>query len=292
MKAELFHAAGHELAEGPVWHDRALWWVNILAGELHRLDPVTAKAESCRAGRMLGAAAPAAAGGRWMLAAKDGFHWLDWASGKLQPIANPEADKPDNRFNDGKCDPAGRFWAGTMHLRGQRDRGALYVLDRDLSVRRALAPLSLSNGMAWSADGGTMYHIDTPTRTIAAYDFDVALGTLENRRLTFDFAKAEQGGYPDGMTIDHDGRLWVALWGGACVACVDPRAGRIVEKVELPVANASSCCFGGARLDELFITTAWQGLSPEQRKQQPDAGGIFRCRPGTHGVGTNVFRGM
>jgi sugar lactone lactonase YvrE len=280
--------AKNELAEGPVWYFNRLWWVNISAGEHHQLNLETGLHEQRDVGAMLGAAVPAA-DGRWVLASKRGLEWLDWGGGGITPICNPESDQPDNRFNDGKCDPAGRFWVGSMSLTGQRGRGALYVLDRDLSLRSALAPVSLSNGLAWSAGGRTMFHIDTPTRQIAEFDFDFDSGAISNRRIAFDFESAGVEGHPDGMTIDREDRLWVAMYGGWAVVCVDMSEGRVVEKVELPVANATSCCFGGDRLETLFITTAAQGLSAEQRRKQPGAGGIFVCRPGARGFPVSTF---
>lgn len=292
-RPELIFDGRHDLAEGPVWHAGRLWWVNITAGESHRLDVSAGAAghEVRRIGRMLGAAVPVEGDdGRWLLAAQDGFAWLDWNTGRTTHISDPESHEPQTRFNDGKCDPAGRFWAGSLHLRGEDGKAALWVLERDLSIRQAIAPVSLSNGLAWTADGGTLYYIDTPTRSIDAFDFDVARGAISNRRPAFSLERAGVDGYPDGMTIDRDGRLWVAVWGSASVICVDPAAGRVVERVQLPVEQPSSCCFGGERLDELYITTAAQNLSPEKRKAQPHAGGIFRCRPGVAGLPVQPFR--
>lgn len=294
MRGELWVDARNELAEGPVWHDGALWWVNIPAGELHRVGVSPAGAagghERREIGRMLGAAVPVAGeAGRWLLAAQDGFAWLDWATGATTPILDPPARAVETRFNDGKCDPAGRFWAGTLHLRGEEDRAALYVLDGGLRVREAVSPVSLSNGLAWSGDGATMYYIDTPTRRVDAFDFDAATGAISRRRGVFDLSEQGLDGYPDGMTIDAGDRLWVATWGASAVLCIDPKSGRLVEQVRVPATQVSSCCFGGAGLDELFITTAAQGLPAEQRAAQPHAGGIFRARPGVKGRPVQPF---
>jgi sugar lactone lactonase YvrE len=165
MKADLFYDARHELAEGPVWFDGCLWWVNIPAGELHKLDGPSHEVRKIDG--LLGAAAPTSTRDRWVLATSKGFAFLDFTSGALTPIAHPEAEKPGNRFNDGKCDSRGRFWAGTMSMKDQPDAAAVYVLEPDLTWRKAFSPLTLSNGLAWSSDDSTMYLIDTPTRSRA-----------------------------------------------------------------------------------------------------------------------------
>jgi len=287
MKAELLYPARAELAEGPVWHGGALWWVDIITGTLNHLDVERGRNESRALGEMLGAAAPCS-DGRWVLALEAGFALLDWGSGQLQRLTIPGPSRPRNRFNDGKCDPAGRFWAGTLHRDGEADQGALYVLDHDLRVRHAHAPVSISNGLAWSADGGTFYYIDSLSRKVAAFDFDTTRGELSGRRDLFHLP--EDAGLPDGMSIDNEGNLWIALWGGGSVICLDPGQKRVIEKIELPVTKVTSCCFGGPSGDILFITSAWQGSSPAEREAEPLAGGIFQCRPGVSGPSPSCFK--
>ena len=280
LPTHLAFDARHELAEGPVWRDGHLWWVNILAGEMHRFNPVTGAHDSRRIGGQLGCAVPCA-DGRWMLAHNRGFALFHWNSVQMEPVSEPEAALPDNRFNDGKCDPAGRLWAGTMSKDAKLNAGSLYCLDSSGRVRRVLDKVTISNGLAWPADARTMFYCDSSTQRVDAFDFDSGSGAISGRRTVVEFPAA--AGSPDGMTIDENDNLWLALWGGSAVVCLDGRTGNELARVSLPVSQPTSCAFGGANLDELFITSAWQGLSARQRAQEPHAGGIFRVRPGVCG---------
>lgn len=276
-----------ELAEGPVWHDHALYWVDIVRGDLYRLADGTGVPVRRHAGGLLGAAAPAG-GPHWILAKDDGFSLFHWETGETRHWHDPEAHLPENRFNDGKCDPQGRFWAGTMHLRGEMNAGgALHVFDRSLVSRTVLGGVSLSNGLGWSPDGRFFYHIDTHTRRIEAFAFDGESGTLSGRRTLHEVPEGQ--GWPDGMTVDARGNLWVALWGGGAVICVDPETGKEIARVRTPVSQPSSCTFGGEDLETLFITSAWQDLTPGQRAAEPLAGSIFQVKPGVRGLPVNVF---
>jgi sugar lactone lactonase YvrE len=276
-----------ELAEGPVWHDGALWWVDIACGTLNRLDPATGLNTSRGTGGYLGAACPTA-DGRWLLARQHDCALMDWQSGRFTPLASPrDGVAARHRFNDGKCDPAGRFWVGTMSLDRKPDEASLFCIEHDGAVRRVLRGLSLSNGLAWSPDGRAFYHADTPTRRVQKFDFDVASGVLSNPRLLIQFGEAD--GWPDGMTSDAEGHLWIGLWGGRCVVRVHGETGGVMERHELPVSNVSSCTFGEADLRTLFITTAWEGFDEAQRQKEPLAGSIFALRTHTQGVATHCF---
>jgi sugar lactone lactonase YvrE len=198
---------------------------------------------------------------------------------------DPAADSV--RFNDGACDPQGRFWAGTMSLDGRTGSASLYRLDTDLRVTRVLDGVSVSNGIGWSPDGATMYYVDTATDRIDAFDFDGVVGTPGRRRT---FVELPGPGSPDGLCVDADGAVWVALWGGWSVERYLPDGTRDAV-VELPVAQVSSCAFGGPELEQLFITTAWDGLSAADREAQPLAGALFRVEPGVRGLPTTPFRG-
>jgi len=236
---------------------------------------------------MVGAAALTAAGDL-VLAVRDGFARLDLDSGKVRAIADVEADLPDQRMNDGKCDPAGRFWAGTMALDKRPGAGALYRLDPDGRVHRILDGVSISNGLDWSDDGRLMYYVDTPTRSIDVFDFDVASGAIANRRA---LARVERGdGWPDGLTLDADGYIWVALWAGAAVRRYAPD-GTLDRVVAVPTTYPTSCAFGGPDLQDLYVTTAATALTPEERLREPLAGGLFRCRPGVQGRPPHRFKG-
>ena len=223
-----------------------------------------------------------------MLAVQHGFAAFDPRTGRVEPWSNPEEHLPQNRFNDGKCDPAGRFWAGTLSLNRQPGAASLYCLDPDGGVRTMLRGLTNSNGIAWSLDRTAMYHIDTPTRRVTAYDYDVATGEIENPRTAI--VVPPEAGKPDGMTIDAEGMLWIALWKGGCVGRWDPHSGAIGDDCR-PARQTTSCAFGGPGLRDLYITTARIGLSEADLAGQPHAGGLFRARPGVAGVPAFEFAG-
>lgn len=289
--AELVLQVGAVVGEGPVWDERqdALWWVDIEGRTLHRWEPTTGRHEAKNLGQRVGCAVPCEADGVFVVALQTGFALLDWKTGALQPILDPEADLPDNRFNDGKCDPRGRLWAGTMSLAPSHPwTGALYSLSNHGCVRQ-LTGIGISNGLAWSSDERTMYYIDSLTGTIDAFDFAADEGVLRNRRVVYEVPAG--AGSADGMTMDTDGCLWVAFWGGWGVARVDPRRGRVLERIRLPVSHAASCTFGGARFDELYITTATQCLSAAELNEQPHAGDVFVARTGTSGLPVTRYSG-
>lgn len=263
------------LGEGPVWHGNAFHWVDIDGELLNRWDPVTSEVRSWPIGQKIGCAVPST-DGRWVAGTHQGLVWVDLAAGAVEPVCDPEADRPNSRFNDGKCDPAGRFWAGTMSMRGEGPVGALYRLDTDLECHRVVEGIGTSNGLAWSADGSTFYYIDTPTHCVDAFDYDMATGGIANRRTVFTFAEENEN--PDGMSIDVEGRLWVALWGGWAVVCVDPAKGEVIDRISIPVERVTSCCFGGEDLRDLYITTARVGLAEQRKAEQPHAGSVFRKR--------------
>ena len=278
-----------ELGEGPVWDPDAgcLYFVDIERGVVHRYNPATTTSRSFQVGTMVGAAALTTAGDL-VLAVRDGFARLDLDSGQVRAIADVEADRPDRRMNDGKCDPAGRFWAGTMALDKRPGAGALYRLDPDGRVHRMVDGVSISNGLDWSNDGRLMYYIDTPTRSIDVFDFDVATGAIANRR---SLTRIEPGaGWPDGLTLDTDGYIWVALWSGAAVRRYAPD-GTLDRSVAIPVMYPTSCAFGGPDLGDLYITSAATALTPDERVKEPLAGGLFRCRPGVQGRPPHRFKG-
>lgn len=274
-----------EHAEGPFWHDGRFGWVDIMAGRLlvAGFDGVTlTEPRSYDVGRPLGAAVPRAGGG-WVLAAGTAFFALE-EDGTVTRLTEDLADDPSLvRMNDGKCDPAGRFWAGTMDYEESRPIASLYVYDG--AARTVLDGVTISNGLAWTPDRRAMYYIDTPTRRVDVSDYDEDTGEITNRR---PFVEVEGGGHPDGMTLDDEGFLWVALWGGGAVRRYDP-SGRPAGIVHLPVTNVSSCAFGGPDGTTLFITTSRQGLSERQKAAEPDAGRIFRVEPGVSGPPATPF---
>ncbi|MFD1174889.1 SMP-30/gluconolactonase/LRE family protein [Paenibacillus puldeungensis] len=277
------------LGEGPLWlpESKQLVWVDIEGKCIHMLSPGTGAQRVIMVGERISAIVPAE-DGRLVCALQSGFYFLDLQKEGLEWIADPESDQPGNRFNDGKCDPAGRFWAGTMPLEGNEPVGSLYRLDQDGSVRRMLSEVRCSNGLAWNPDAAAMYFIDTYTRRIDRFDYDARTGSIGNRRAVVHIPPEQ--GLPDGMTIDAEGMLWVAFWGGSCVARLNPGSGEWLQRVELPVSQVTSCCFGGDGLEELYITSARTGLSEEQLQKEPLAGSVFRCIPGVRGLPANVYK--
>lgn len=271
------------LGEGPVWDDRSeeLLFVDILAGEVHRFAPASGAHTVHATGEPVGAAVPRAGTGL-ALAVRDGFATFDPATGKLERIATIDRAPGEQRMNDGKADPQGRLWAGTQSDDGAGRAGALYRLDPDGRARRVLGQIGISNGMGWDADGTTMYYVDTATGGVDAFAFDPETGDLTDRRRLIDIDR----GVPDGMTLDADGCLWVALFDGGAVHRYTPD-GRLDAVVELPVSLVTSCAFGGPALDVLFITTASHRL----RGPDPLAGALFGHVPGVKGVLADRFAG-
>ena len=287
---ELVFDAKAELGEGPIWDYRRglLYWVDIAARVIHVHDPVANRDRTIDAGQEVGCVALRANGGL-IFAGRNGFAEIDVESGRIAALLDPERHLPGNRFNDGKCDPRGRFWAGTMSSEGQQKKGSLYCLYPDFSLRTLITGVSVSNGLAWTADQRTLYYIDTPTQEVAAFDFDAETGDISGRRPAIRIPPDK--GHPDGMAIDSEGMLWVALYGGGAVTRWDPRDGRLLATIAVPAPRVTSCAFAGLRMDEMYITTARRGLDPKELAASPQSGGLFRVRPGVHGSREPLFGG-
>jgi sugar lactone lactonase YvrE len=278
-----------ELGEGPLWDDRrqCLLFVDIMRGHVHEFHPDSGRHRVIEIGLPVGAIALTERGD-WVAAAADGFYRVDPKTGTTTLVAEVEADQPENRMNDGYVDARGRFWAGTMGMGGRRERGSLYRLDTDGTVRRMLSRVSISNGIDWSPDGRTMYYIDLALGRVDQFDFEPAKGSIDNRRLFVDIPI--DVGYPDGLIVDAEGYVWVALWEGGAVHRYAPD-GRLHLVVPVPASQTTKCAFGGPNLDDLYITTAWIGLDAAARAEQPLAGGLFRVKPGVCGRTANRFGG-
>ena len=277
------------LGEGSIWHptENKLYWIDIEGKILHIYDPVLKVDKQLKVGSRVGTVVPVQSGGA-LLALQNGIQKIDTKTGKLTFLTNPLIDS-NIRFNDGKCDPSGRFWVGTMALDSRKKGGVLYRFDKDKTVHLMLDSVSISNGIVWTADKKTMYYNDTPTGTIQAFDYDDTNGNITNRRVA---VKIPNGiGAPDGMTIDVEGNLWVALWGGGIVGKFNPLTGELLQKIKVPASNVSSCAFGGKNLDILFITTARQWMNEEQLKKFPLSGGLFSVKPGVRGVRAEFYKG-
>jgi sugar lactone lactonase YvrE len=280
------------LGEGAIWNTalQRLHWIDIEGRRVFTYDPDTGENRACDVGQMVGTVVPRARGGL-MLAVHEGFASLDLGSGRVDLWPRPpEHDPAVVRFNDGKCDPSGRFWAGTMALvKGPRPVGRLYRLDAHGAVEVMLRDVGTSNGVAWSADRRTLYFIDTPLLRVDAFDYDDTTGAIANRRTVISIPPGI--GRPDGSTLDADGMLWIAMFEGWAVTRWNPRTGELLQTIRLPVARVTSCAFGGPELDTLYLTSARHNLGAEQLAAQPLAGSLFRVKPGIRGVPACAFAG-
>jgi sugar lactone lactonase YvrE/DNA-binding IclR family transcriptional regulator len=276
------------LGEGPLWSpaERCLYWVDILAPAVHRFDPHTGHNQTRRLDRLIGAVALRAGGGLVALT-QDGLERLDFATGRLDSIADPEADIPDNRFNDAKCDRAGRLWAGTTRLDSLPGRGALYRFDQAGFARMA-SGLTVSNGLDWSPDDTRFYFADSAESRVYVYDFDPARGEIHNRRVLIE--TSPEDGRPDGLTVDAEGGIWCAMWGGWAIRRYTPD-GKLDTIVRLPVPRPSSCTFGGGDLATLYITSGRIRLSARHLADAPLSGSLFGHRPGVRGLPATAFAG-
>lgn len=284
MNAEVVNEVRASLGEGPFWHDGAIHWADILGKTLYR-QRSGGLIEARTFGEYVSAVVPRKTGGFLLALRKEVAFLPDW-NADLVRVSGFEDDKPNNRANDGKCDPMGRFWFGTMDMSISPQQGSLYVFEPGKPLEKKYGPVTVSNGLAWSTDARTMYYIDTPTQQIVAFEYAPESGNITNPRTLVEIDAKE--GSPDGMTIDEDGRLWIALWGGSAVVCYDPKISSFVEKIALPTSHVSSCAFGGPGLEDLYVTTAKQGLSPVQLEAEPLAGALFRVKVGARGLPTSV----
>jgi len=288
--AALLLDSHHQLGEGALWHARTgrLYWVDIAGHTVHAYEPATGRTLTALVGQSVGAVVPTRRG-EVLVALQRQFAFLDLAGGRITPFPVVPLEPDGVRFNDGKCDPAGRFWIGSTAFDHAAGAGRLHCLFPDLHVETKLSGLTISNGLAWSRDGQTLFHIDSPTGGVDTFDFDAATGAIANRRTLRQFAPGE--GSPDGMTIDADGRLWIALWDGWRVVQIDATTGATLAEVKVPAQRVTSCAFGGPALDTLYITTARLGLNEAQLAAQPGAGAVFAAHPGVRGVEAFEFAG-
>jgi sugar lactone lactonase YvrE len=284
-QVELIVDAKATLGEGPAWDAKThtLYWVDILEKRLHIYDGAD---RSIQLKDYVGCLAPCK-DGRLILALRFGFWTLDLAAAKMTEIAVPRGEPPTNRFNDGKCDPAGRLLAGTMDMNERAASGALYSLSPNFEIVKLLDGIRISNGLAWSPDSKTLYYIDTPTREVKAFDYDLETGQIGNMRVVI--RVPEKLGFPDGMTSDMDGHLWIAMWGGAQVTRWDARRGTLLEQVQVPAWNVTSCVFGGEEMNELYITSARSGMDAVDLSHYPHSGGLFRLQTNVRGMPTFEF---
>lgn len=316
--AQLLFRAAASTGEGAIWHPgrRSLLWVDIEGKTLHEYVPTAFGKVSCGTGELMSGTKPAGSDTlrtvmtvpsvtrRWtfdrmvstvvpetdstvIVAVQNRVERIDLNSDTREVLARIDDRNGSVRTNDGKCDPAGRLWLGTMAFAGTPGAGTLYCLDPTGIPSVKLGSVTISNGIVWSADRRTMYYVDTPTRRVSRYRYDDSTGAIAYEGIAVQIP--EEMGFPDGMTIDRCGNLWIALWGGYGVGCWNPHSGELLHRIFVPCPNAASCAFGGENLDTLYITTA--GGTPDSRLRQdyPLSGSLFVCKPGVYGVKACFF---
>ena len=276
------------LGEGAFWNHvtQELYWVDILGKSVNIYNPQNKSNRSFPLPFRVGTVVPQT-DSTSVVALDNGIYILNTNNRLLTRLSNVEEDIPTNRFNDGKCDPNGNLWVGSMRLDETTAAASLYKVAPDGTTSKMLGNITISNGIVWTKDGKTMYYIDTPTGKIRAYDYDIETSTITNDRTAVDVSPED--GYPDGMAIDEEDMLWVGLWNGNAVAQFNPKNGELIRKIEVPAHNVTACAFGGADLDILFITTARTDMTDEEIEKYPLAGSIFSVNPGVRGVNSKFF---
>lgn len=281
MNLELVFDGKATLGEGPSWDEKTqtLYWVDIVQKKIYAGKELLAELDD-----FIGCLAPCK-NGHLILGKRASFADFDPVTSR-QTLLSALNEPATNRLNDGKCDPGGRFIAGTMDMNEKDPAGSVYSFDGTVT-RTLLRNVTISNGMAWSPDCKTFYHIDTPTREVKAFDYDLTSGELANPRTAI--RVPESLGWSDGMTSDTEGNLWIALWGGAAVSCWNPNTGQLLEQISVPALHTSSCIFGGRNRNELFITSARKNMSETDLQKYPLSGGLFRVETKVEGMPTFEF---
>jgi len=284
MDVEVVHRANATLGEGPAWDakNQTLYWVDILEKRIHfyrdgndsfiQLDEMPGCLAPCKDGSLI-------------VAARASIFQLDPATGKQTLLASV-TEPASNRFNDGKCGPDGRFLAGTMDMNEKATSGGLYSYDGK-SFTQLMDGIRISNGLAWSPDYKFFYYIDTPTREVKAFDYDLESGDVANMRVAFSVPEAL--GWPDGMTSDTEGNLWIGMWGGASVTHWNTETGKLLGKIPVPARNVTCTVFGGVDMNELYITSARTGLGDANSTGYRQDGSLFRLRTNVRGMPTFEF---
>ena len=296
-KAQLYNDCKNHLGEGIFWdHQREnLYWLDIpMPSKLFQLNFKNNFLSIFEMPEMI-TALSVRSNGDLLIASHHGINNFNLKNKKLEKILQVEPDLIKNRCNDGASDAYGRFWFGTMQnnitpeatdIELVENSGSIYSINPDLSLIKHENNIGITNTFVWSPDNTKFYFTDTLTGIIFSYDFDIKNGTISNKK---EFAKFERG-FPDGATIDSEGYLWSCRWGGSCVVRFNPN-GKVDDVIELPVKNITNCTFGGSNLDTLFITTARWGMSDDELKKNPEAGGLFSINLNVKGVPDNIFRG-
>ena len=276
------------MGEGAFWNHQTqeFYWVDILGQELHIYNPATKVNRSLPTPSRIGTVVPQT-DSTAVVALDDGVYIINTKTGETTVLSEVEKEMTVNRFNDGKCDPNGNLWVGSMHLEQSKPMGSVYKISSTGETTKMIDSVTISNGIVWTKDATTMYYIDTPTAKIKAFDYDKNTSTISNQRTVVEVPVSL--GFPDGMAIDEEDMLWVGLWNGNSVARFNPNTGQLISKIEVPAHNVTACAFGGPNLDKLYITTASVDMTKEESAKYPMAGSIFVADPGVKGVKSDFF---
>lgn len=286
--ATLEYEIQSQLGEGAFWNHQTqeLFWVDIEGKKLHIYNPSSKLNKTLVMPSRIGTVVPKDQDNA-VVALEDGIYLVNTETSEITLFSDVESDKPYNRFNDGKCDPKGRFWVGSMSYDTKTKSAALYMLNPTGTIEKKQDSVTISNGIVWTKDKKIMYYIDTPLKNIRAFDYNNETGEISNERVAV--VIADSLGFPDGMTIDENDNLWVGLWNGNGVGHFNPKSGKLIQKIQVPAQNVTSCAFGGKNLDTLFITTANLGMTEENIPLYPKAGSVFKYVPGVKGVKSSFF---
>ena len=287
-KASLEYRFKAKLGEGAFWNHQTqeFYWVDILGKELHIYNPATKVDRSLPTPSRIGTVVPQS-DSTAVIALDDGVYIINTNTGEITVLSEVEKEMTVNRFNDGKCDPNGNLWVGSMHLEESQPLGSVYKISSTGETVKMIDSVTISNGIVWTKDATTMYYIDTPSAEIKAFDYDKNTSTISNQRTAVRVPTTM--GFPDGMAIDEEDMLWVGLWNGNSVARFDPNTGKLISKIEVPAHNVTACAFGGPNLDILYITTASVDMTKEESAKYPMAGSVFVAIPGVKGVKSDFF---
>jgi sugar lactone lactonase YvrE len=278
-----------KLGEGAIWNHETneLYWIDIEGKSLNMFNPKTKQNRSFSTASQIGTVVPKN-NKEALIALIDGVYTMNLETGQTTVFADMTDVLTGCRLNDGKCDPAGRLWVGSMHWQQEIGKATLFSIQNDSTVTTKIDSVTISNGIVWTKDKKTMYYIDTPTSQIKAYDYDNATGNISNERVAVEISK--DLGFPDGMAIDAEDMVWVGMWNGNAVIRFNPKTGELLQKIEVPAHNVTSCAFGGDNLETLFITSAKLDMTEEELKKYPLAGSVFKVNPGVKGVKSSFFK--
>ncbi|MEL6810692.1 MAG: SMP-30/gluconolactonase/LRE family protein [Bacteroidota bacterium] len=288
IMATLEYEIPAKLGEGAFWNYKTqeFYWIDIEGKQLHIYNPSTKSNRSLPTPSRIGTVVPET-DSTAVVALEDGIYIMHTTHGSLTNLSSVEREMNVNRFNDGKCDPNGNLWVGSMHLEQTAPMGSVYRIGATGATEKMIDSVTISNGLVWTKDASTLYYIDTPTGNIQAFDYHKESATISNERTAV--VVSEDLGFPDGMAIDAEDMLWVGLWNGNAVARFDPGSGELIQKIEVPAHNVTACAFGGANLDKLYITTASVDMTDEEKEKYPLAGSVFVAEPGVKGVKSDFF---